>query len=113
MDPSSSSSPEEQEAYRDGGRPCYILPFLATEPAHGGGASSSASSSEGGLRSEYKPEFFPRTFASTHGRRMSQWLLPSARHVSQQVVTVVLCSAAFFRSFSAMIEVIQAQTEPV
>ena len=27
MDPSSSSSPEEQEAYREGGRPCCIQPL--------------------------------------------------------------------------------------
>ena len=63
------------------------------------GGSPSASSSEGGLRSEYKPEFFPRTFASTHGRRMSQWLLPSARHVSQPVVTVVFVQRGVFSFF--------------
>ena len=112
IDPS-SSSPEEQEANRGGRRPSYIKPFMATEPAHGGGSSPSASPSEGGRPSECQLEIF-----STDLRKQSRTQdVAVASSLSKACLATSRNSGfvqrgVFFRSFSAMIEVFSSFPSP-
>ena len=113
MDPSSSSSPEEQEAYREGGRPCCIKPCMATEPAHGGGRLPLRLPLRAGCRASASSNFFltdlrkhSRTQDVAVASSLSKACLATSRNSG------FVQRGVFFRSFSAMIEVFSSFPSP-